>query len=413
MKILLVARGTQGDVYPYLALASELKARGHEVTVNVPQLFEKEAKAASLSYFLQESDDIGGMMSSGAEKSQKAGSFLQWTRNNINKQFKQLIPELQKNDLLVATNTEFAATSVAEFCRKPVIRTAYAPLIPGKKIAPPLMPLSKPNRIITPALLWRILNAATNLMVKGTINKNRIDRGLKPVRNFGRYATGQAHNYLMYSQYLGSTDPDWNCVWKIGGYCFNDAFSYDPEAVEELMTFVRQDDRPVLFFTLGSCSAKKSNRLCEQLAAICTKHRFRLIVGSGWSKTGSQLKNGDSLFRLEKPVPHHLIFDHCRAVMHHGGSGTTHSAARAGKPQLIVPLIIDQQYWAGRAEQLGLGPQPVRITDEPVFRLEQKVCDLMQNPCYKKNALRLREKIAGENGIRQFADYIETFRENR
>jgi len=43
--------------------------------------------------------------------------------------------------------------------------------------------------------------------------------------------------------------------------------------------------------------------------------------------------------------------------MHHGGSGTTHSVARAGKPQVVMPLIIDQPYWAYRVQQLGIGPK--------------------------------------------------------
>ncbi|WP_206751600.1 nucleotide disphospho-sugar-binding domain-containing protein [Kribbella sp. VKM Ac-2569] len=41
--------------------------------------------------------------------------------------------------------------------------------------------------------------------------------------------------------------------------------------------------------------------------------------------------------------------------MHHGGAGTTTTAARAGVPQLVVPLIADQPYWASRVAALGIG----------------------------------------------------------
>ena len=44
MKILLVTRGSQGDIYPYLTITSALIKRGHQVTLNLPQIFEKEAK---------------------------------------------------------------------------------------------------------------------------------------------------------------------------------------------------------------------------------------------------------------------------------------------------------------------------------------------------------------------------------
>ncbi|MCD7978426.1 MAG: glycosyltransferase [Tannerellaceae bacterium] len=41
MKIPLVTRGSQGDVYPYLSVAAELQKRGHAITLSLPQLFEK------------------------------------------------------------------------------------------------------------------------------------------------------------------------------------------------------------------------------------------------------------------------------------------------------------------------------------------------------------------------------------
>jgi len=41
--------------------------------------------------------------------------------------------------------------------------------------------------------------------------------------------------------------------------------------------------------------------------------------------------------------------------VHHGGAGTTTTAARAGAPQVVVPQIADQPYWAGRVAELGIG----------------------------------------------------------
>ena len=56
------------------------------------------------------------------------------------------------------------------------------------------------------------------------------------------------------------------------------------------------------------------------------------------------LANEKDVFLLTHTIPHSLRFPHCDAVMHHGGAGTTHSVARTGKPQVIMPLIIDQPY---------------------------------------------------------------------
>jgi len=80
-------------------------------------------------------------------------NLLKWTRRVIDSQFKELIPLLDNHDALIAANTEFAAPSVAEYCGKPCIRTAYGPFIPGRKIPPPVFPLPKPHPVIRPALL--------------------------------------------------------------------------------------------------------------------------------------------------------------------------------------------------------------------------------------------------------------------
>lgn len=408
MKILLVTRGSQGDVYPYLTIASELKRRGHEVTINLPQIFEKQAQAYQLDYVLQDFDDIEGMVGNTAGK-QNISVFLKWTSQTIDTQFRQLIPLLEKHDVLVSTNSEFAAASVAEYCKKPFIRTAFAPFIPGKKIPPPVIPLPKPNPVVTPAFLWKMLNLGNNFMTKKTINRNRKELGLAPVKNCGWYAAEVSYNYLLFSKYLGNTDPDWKYKWGISGYCFNDTLQYDEAAYNELMSFIRKDTKPTIFFTLGSCSAKDSNRFCEMLLTVCRRHDLKLVVGSGWSKTGVSLQNDEHLFLLKQAIPHSLIFPHCSGAIHHGGCGTTHSVARAGIPQIIIPLIIDQPYWAYRISQLKLGPEAIKIAHVSESELDQKVCDLVKNPAYKKNALEMGEKIRSEQSVQNVCDDIEAY----
>ncbi|MCD8267011.1 MAG: glycosyltransferase [Parabacteroides sp.] len=409
MKVLLVTRGSQGDVLPYLAVARELVNRGHEVTMNIPKVFEDMMKAYPVKAVMQEFDNVGGMMADAADNKQSFKTIVNWTRDAIDKQFVQVIPLLEENDILVAANTEFAATGIAEYCRKPFVRTAFAPFLPGRMMPPPAFPFPKPSPIITPKLLWLMMNRVPNYMVKDTINKNRVKYGLQPIDNFGREAGRNSNNFLMYSQYLGHTDPDWdrNFRWRIGGYCFNDAFTYDEEAYQELMAFIRKEQTPVIFFTLGSCTAKDRNRFCEMLLHVCQRQKYRLAVGSGWAKTGESLQGNEQMFLMQKPIPHHLIFPHCDAVIHHGGSGTTHSVARAGKPQLITPLLLDQPYWAYRVQQLGLGPERVKIKNVSEKELEGKICDLVNNQGYKKNAAAVGEQIRSENGLESLCQYIE------
>ncbi|QQO10840.1 glycosyltransferase [Breznakiella homolactica] len=405
MKIFLITRGSQGDIYPYLALADALVKQGHEITISLPRVFEKFAQAFNLNYTLQNYDDISTLL----ETTTNNRDLLAWMQRVTEQQFEEFIPILEKHDILVATNTEFSAPSIAEYCGKPLIRTAYAPFIPGKKIPPPVMPWPYPNPVVTPKALWNMLNLGINVLTKNIINKNRKKRGMSQVKDLGDHAPGHAHNYLMYSPSLGNTDPAWKYTWDIGGYCFNDMLPFEQEEFDKLADFVNKDSKPTLFFTLGSCKTKKKDLLCEWLLDICSKRGYKFVVGSGWWQTGATLaenaKNQD-MYLLDGLIPHCRIFPLFDVIIHHGGCGTTHSASRAGKPQMVMPLFVDQHYWGKRVHDLGIGPRYGNVSRITRAQLETKVNDLIENSAYRKNAADLQEKIRGEHGVQALCSHI-------
>jgi sterol 3beta-glucosyltransferase len=60
-----------------------------------------------------------------------------------------------------------------------------------------------------------------------------------------------------------------------------------------------------------------------------------------------------------RDVPHEWLFPRMRAIVHHGGAGTTGAALRAGVPSIVVPLGFDQPFWGRRVHALGVGPRPM------------------------------------------------------
>ena len=52
---------------------------------------------------------------------------------------------------------------------------------------------------------------------------------------------------------------------------------------------------------------------------------------------------------------HAAIFPACRAVVHHGGAGTTSAGMRAGIPTLVLWIGADQPIWAAQVKQLKVG----------------------------------------------------------
>jgi vancomycin aglycone glucosyltransferase len=79
----------------------------------------------------------------------------------------------------------------------------------------------------------------------------------------------------------------------------------------------------------------------------------RAIVSRGWADLSLVDDEPDCLTIGE--VNHQALFRRVAAAVHHGGAGTTTAAALAGAPQVVIPQMYDQPYWAQRVHHLGIG----------------------------------------------------------
>ncbi|MEU7693577.1 hypothetical protein OHB01_00520 [Microbispora hainanensis] len=78
----------------------------------------------------------------------------------------------------------------------------------------------------------------------------------------------------------------------------------------------------------------------------------RVIVLRGWAGL-SPADDGPDCLMIDE-ADQRALFPRVAAVVHHGGAGTTTAAALAGTPQVVVPQLYDQHYWARRAADLGI-----------------------------------------------------------
>ena len=97
-------------------------------------------------------------------------------------------------------------------------------------------------------------------------------------------------------------------------------------------------------------------------------------------------------------APHTKLFEHVKAVVHHGGAGTTHTGLYAGRPSFAVPQFFDQPYWGRLIYELGVGPQPVRLRKLTPQILAGALDDLDTTPAYAQAAAALSEKLKLEDG---------------
>lgn len=122
----------------------------------------------------------------------------------------------------------------------------------------------------------------------------------------------------------------------------------------------------------------------------------RILMSRGWADLALMDELDDCFIVGE--VNQQALFPRVAAVVHHGGAGTTTAAARAGAPQVIVPQLGDQPYWAGRVWDLGIGAAhdgPTPTSETLSSALEAALSDGT-----RARALAVADTIVGDGAMR-------------
>jgi vancomycin aglycone glucosyltransferase len=141
-------------------------------------------------------------------------------------------------------------------------------------------------------------------------------------------------------------DPADPAVFQPGAWIRPDERPLSPE-----LEMFLDAGKPPVYFGFGSMRAPQDVSLVMvQTARVLGR---RAIVSRGWADLSLVDNESDCLTIGE--VNQQTLFKRVAAVVHHGGAGTTTTAALVGAPQVVIPQIYDQHYWAQRVERLGIG----------------------------------------------------------
>jgi vancomycin aglycone glucosyltransferase len=141
-------------------------------------------------------------------------------------------------------------------------------------------------------------------------------------------------------------DPADQAVIQTGAWILPDERPLSPE----LEAFLETGEPPVYF---GRGSMRAPQDLSQVMVQTARALGRRAIVSRGWADVSLVDNEPDCLAIGE--VNQRALFKRVSAVVHHGGAGTTTAAALAGTPQVVMPQIYDQHYWAQRIHHLGIG----------------------------------------------------------
>ncbi len=247
-----------------------------------------------------------------------------------------------------------------------------------------------------------------NLAFRPTINRWRkevLDLPPLPLRGyFDKLGMAQHPVLNGFSEQIVPRPDDWNEHVHITGYWFSEDTAWQPP--EDLLAFLDAGSPPV-FIGFGSMPVADPAATTAVILAAFAQSGQRAILHTGWGGLGAQ-DLPDTVFQIEY-APHGWLFPRMSMVIHHGGSGTTASALRAGAPSMAVPFLFDQFYWGRRLAELGVGPAPIPHKRLTAAKLVAAIEAGVYDPAMRQRAAEVGANIQAERGIERAIEVIEGF----
>jgi UDP:flavonoid glycosyltransferase YjiC (YdhE family) len=362
MKFVLTSCGSRGDIEPCAALGRELVRRGHEVRMAVPPelvRFVESAGLATVAY--------GPATQPRWEAYRNFWTvFFQypWRIRDLIRFWREIwepvtrcwsemsttLMSLADGADLVFTglsNQEVAA-NVAEYYNIPLVRLDYFPMLADGRLVPVLpSPWIRTAMTVYEWLHWR--------MKKKLEDTQRRELGLpKATGRWPRRTTEsesleiQAYDEVCFPG-LADESAKWGSLRPVVGTL---TMELPTDADDETASWVAAGTPPI-YFGFGSMPVKSPADTINMIAAVCTQLGERALVCAGWSDL-SHVPHFDHV-KIVPALNFAATFPTCRAVVHHGGAGTTAAGLRAGVPTLILWMMPEQWYWGAQIKLLKVG----------------------------------------------------------
>lgn len=375
-----------------LALGQRLRADGHAVVLGAPPGFRQDAASAGLEFHPIGQDAREYMQAHAADyvggAARGAFALHRHLLAEVDVQFRAVPAAVAGCDLVLAAGLQVAAASIAEQLGIRYSYVAYCPaLIESREHAPIMLPLpGMPRWFNRPA--WRALRFAYQRTLRPHINRHRRALGLAPVSDL--------YHHLLTRRPLLATDvelapvpPDSN-PWPIQtGYLHPEepAGAALPDALERFLA----TGPPPVYVGFGSMSCADPQRTTRAIIRALHGAGQRGVISHGWARLAEDAL--PATICAAGDVSHAALFPRMAAVVHHGGAGTTATAARAGVPQLIVPHIADQFFWGRRVAAVGIGDAPWARKDLDAERLGSAISRLVANHGARHRAAELGTRL--------------------
>ncbi len=399
MKLIVLTYGTEGDTRPLAALCRKLLDAGHDVCLYADANTLSSAKNLYVPH-----EALSGNIKEHLEALVKNGNGVNATVTGLsriaNEQAENWMRQMAKasehcDGIIVSGLTAFAGLSVGEYLNIPVIGAGMIPISPTRAFASPFIPadsmpslFNRPSHHLINWMLWLSFRKAINRARKRVL-------GMNPRNSLW---TGHPMLYGI-SPSLLPAPADWPDNIRLCGQWLEPDIAWKPP--DELEQFLAAGEPPI-YVGFGSMVGFDQDRLLSLFLEVLKGER--VIVQSGWSNfTAPDLP--DNFLKISD-ANHNWLLPRVSMAIHHGGSGTTHSACLAGIPSVVLPFAGDQFFWANQLRKLGI-MEGTTSTKKPDSASLRQAIQFARTPEAISCASILGEKMSNENGTQIAVEMIE------
>jgi rhamnosyltransferase subunit B len=418
LRIILSNIGTYGDTNPLIALALELKRRGHVPVMALPAVYESRIRPLHLEFHAIR-PDIDPTDTHQAEiiydvKTGTEHGLRDFLFPALRKTYADLLDattQPERADLLLLGELNYAGPLVAEVTGIPWASYVLAPLSFFSAYDPPALPgyswLARVDGIVPGAghvIHWlaRFVSRRWPEPIYALRRELGLPKGPNPLFD----AKHSPRRVLaLFSQVLGNEQKDWPPHVQITGFCYYDADAGNQALPPHLEKFLQEGPPPVVF-TLGSAAVLAAGNFYEVSAQAAMQLGVRAVLLIGTDpRNRPQSALPDSICVAEY-APYSALFNRAALVVHQGGVGTTAQCLRAGKPMLIMPFSHDQPDNGRRMQRLGVA-QVIERDDYTLQRVARLLQAMLADPQRAQRAGSIAEQLSHENGVRTACDALE------
>jgi rhamnosyltransferase subunit B len=416
MKIVFATFGSLGDLHPYIAVARELKRRGHAPSIATFAEYRDAVEGAGVGFAPMRPDmsrfgDKAAMMQRLIDP--KRGPELM-VRELFMPHLAESYADLERAcagaDLLATHPLTFAGPLLAEKHGLRWVSTALSPMTMFSAVDPPLFPAAEwlqwARRLgVAPyRLLFRIPRAIVRRWEQ-PLREFRARLGLPPTEALAQIE-GQFSPRLhlaLFSRLLAAPQPDWPACTVTCGFPRYDGAAAAPDTMAALDEFLAAGDPPIVF-GLGSSAVMVAGDFWRRAIEAAGKLGRRAILLAGEAADGAGTVPPS--IRIFDYLPYSAVFPRAAAIVHSGGIGTLAQALAAGRPQLITPVAFDQPDNARRAAGLGVA-RTLPFEKATAAGLGRELANVMDDESRAQRAREVGAAVSGEDGARDAADALE------